>query len=64
MKPTATEPMARPSGFSCATPAARRAPSLTCSPSGVASLTPTTFDLIESFVPMRLSFARDFTSAL
>ena len=34
MKPTAMEPIARPSGFSCAMPAARRALSLTCSPSG------------------------------
>ena len=36
-KPTATAPIARPNGFSWAMPTARRAPSLTSAPLGVAS---------------------------
>ena len=68
MKPTATAPIARPSGFSSAMPLARRAPCLTSSPLGVASLTVEparpTRDFTESTRSEIESFARALTSVL
>ena len=61
MKPTATPPIARPSGFSLAIPTACRAPSFTSPDSGVA---PETFERTESTLPEMASFARPVTSVL
>ncbi len=67
-KPIAMEPMARPSGFSCAMPAPRLATSLTSPVLGVASLTlpaaPVIVSFTEATVPLTFSLARVGTSAL